>query len=123
MKMLRWILKSKIHNATVTKKELYYEGSVGIDRALLLKSNIFVNEKVQVVNFNNGARLETYVIEEKENSGTIALYGPAARQAEVGDKVCIIAYGIIEDNQAQLIKPQIILLDDKNKIKNGTLRN
>lgn len=57
------------------------------------------------------------MIEEKENSGTIALYGPAARQAEVGDKVCIIAYGLMEDGEAQLIKPQIILLDNKNKIK------
>jgi aspartate 1-decarboxylase len=123
MRMLRQVLKSKIHNATVTKKDLYYEGSIGIDKAILLKSNILTNEKVQVVNFNNGARLETYVIEEKENSGTIALYGPAARQAEAGDKVCIISYGIIKDSQAQLIKPQIILLNDKNKIKNGILRD
>jgi len=119
MKMLREILRSKIHNATVTKRELYYLGSIGIDKALLLKSNIMANEKVQVVNFNNGARFETYVIEEKENSGTIALYGPAARQAEVGDKVCIIAYGLMEDGEAQLIKPQVILLDNKNKIKIG----
>jgi len=117
MKMLREILKSKIYNATVTRKELYYHGSIGIDKALLLKSNIIANEKVQVVNFNNGARFETYVIEEKENSGIIVLYGPAARQAEVEDKVCIIAYGFMEDGEAQLIKPQIILLDDKNKIK------
>jgi len=115
--MLREVLRSKIHNATVIKKKLYYEGSIGIDKALLLKSNILANEKVHVVNFNNGARFETYVIEEKENSGTIALYGPAARQAEIGDKICIIAHGIIEDSQVQLLKPQIILLDDKNKIK------
>jgi len=115
--MLREILKSKIHNATVTKRELYYLGSIGIDKAFLFKSNIIANEKVQVVNFNNGARFDTYVIEEKENSGTIALYGPAARQAEVGDKVCILSYGLMEDGEAQLIKPQIILLDDKNKIK------
>ena len=112
--MLREILKSKIHGATVTKKELYYEGSIGIDKAFLLKSNIIANEKVQVVNFNNGARFETYVIEEVEDSGIIALYGPAARQAEVGDKICIISYGFIEDSEAQLTKPQIILLDDKN---------
>ena len=115
--MLREILKSKIHNATVTKKELYYEGSIGIDKTLLLKSNILPNEKVQVVNFNNGARFETYVIEEKENSGTIALYGPAARQAEIGDTICIIAYGMIEDGRAELIKPQVIILDDKNRVK------
>lgn len=117
MKMLHRILKSKIHNATVTKKELYYQGSIGIDKALLLKSNILANEKVQVVNFNNGARFETYVIEEKEHSGIIALYGPAARLAEIGDRVCIISYGIIEDSQAQLMKPQIILLNGKNEIK------
>src|SRR4030042_5078522 len=114
MKMLRQVLKSKIHNATVTKKELYYEGSIGIDKALLLKSNILPNEKVQVVNLNNGARLETYVIGEKENSGIIALYGPAARQGEVGDRICIILYGLAEDNEGKLIKPQGILLDDKN---------
>lgn len=119
MKMLREMLKSKIHNATITKKKLYYEGSIGIDKVLLLKSNILANEKVHVVNFNNGVRFETYVIEEEENSGTIALYGPAARQAEVGDKVCIIAYGIIEDNQMQVIKPQVVVLDDKNKVKNA----
>ena len=117
MKMLRWILKSKIHNATVVKKELYYQGSIGIDKALLLRSNISANEKVQVVNFNNGARFQTYVIEEKENSGIIALYGPAARLAEIGDRVCIVSYSIIEDSQAQLMKPQIILLNDKNEIK------
>ncbi len=117
MKILRQVLKSKIHNATVTEKELYYEGSIGIDKALLLKSNILANEKVQVVNFNNGARFETYVIEEKENSGIIALYGPAARQAEVGDIVCIIAYGLIDDEQVQIFKPKVIVLGDKNKIK------
>jgi aspartate 1-decarboxylase len=115
--MLREILKSKIHGATITKKELYYQGSIGIDRAILAKSNILANEKVQVVNFNNGARFETYVIEEKENSGEIVLYGPAARQAEIGDKICVFSYGIAEDSEAKLIKPQIILLDDKNKIK------
>ncbi|KPK97910.1 MAG: hypothetical protein AMJ95_06820 [Omnitrophica WOR_2 bacterium SM23_72] len=115
--MLRQVLKSKIHNATVTKKELYYEGSIGIDKALMFKSNILANEKVQVINFNNGARFETYVIEEGENSGEIVLYGPAARQAEVGDKVCIIAYGVMDDSQAQVIKPQVILLNEKNKIR------
>ena len=115
--MLREILKSKIHNAIVTKKELYYEGSIGIDKALLSKSNIIANEKVQVVNFNNGARFETYVIEEKENSGTIALYGPAARQAEVGDMICIIAYGLIENAQTEIFKSRVIVLGDKNKIK------
>ena len=117
MKMLRQILKSKIHNAKITKKELYYEGSIGIDKALLSKSDILPGEKVQVLNFNNGARFETYIIEEKEHSGIVALYGPAARQAEIGDIVCIIAYGLIENNQAQIFKPRVIVLGDKNKIK------
>jgi aspartate 1-decarboxylase len=116
--MIREVLRSKIHNATVTKKKLYYAGSIGIDKALLLKSDILANEKVQVVNFDNGARFETYVIEEKENSGTIALYGPAARQAEIGDKICIISYGLAEDDQARLSKPRIILLGGR---KNKTL--
>ena len=115
--MLIEILKSKIHNATITAKELPYEGSIGIDEAILLKSNMLVNQKVQVVNFNNGTRLETYVIKEKKNSGIIALYGPAARQAEVGDKVCIIAYGMIEEADAGSADPRVIILDDKNKIK------
>jgi len=117
MKMLRQVLRSKIHNAKITKKELYYEGSIGIDKVLLLKSDILPGEKVQVLNFNNGARFETYVIEEKENSGEIALYGPAARQAELGDKVCIISYGLAEDGEVKSIKPEVILLDDNNKIK------
>jgi len=115
--MLREIIKSKIHNATVTKKKLYYEGSIGIDKAFLLKSDILANEKVQVVNFNNGMRFETYVIEEKENSGIIALYGPAARQAEIGDKVCIISYALAENEEARLITPRVVVLNDKNKIK------
>jgi len=115
--MLVEILKSKIHGAIITKKELYYQGSIGIDRAILAKSDIVANQKVQVVNFNNGLRFETYVIEEKENSGQIVLYGPAARQAEIGDIVCIIAYGLIEHDRAQRVKPRVIVLVDKNKIK------
>ena len=114
---MRQILKSKIHNAKITKKELYYEGSIGIDKALLLKSDIIPGEKVQVLNFNNGARFETYVIEEKAGSRTIALYGPAARQGEIGDKMCIISYGLAEDGEANLIKPKVIQVTDDNKIK------
>jgi aspartate 1-decarboxylase len=115
--MLIEILKSKIHNATITKRELSYEGSIGIDRELLAKSYIVANQKVQVVNFNNGARFETYVIAEKENSGEIALYGPAARQAEIGDKLCIMAYGMIGESRAESAKPRVIILDEKNEIK------
>ena len=115
--MLIEILKSKIHGAVITQKRLYYQGSIGIDGAILAKSDITVNQKVQVVNFNNGSRFETYVIEEKKNSGDVVLYGPAARQAEVGDIVCIIAYGLIENGQARIFKPRVVVLGGKNKIK------
>jgi len=115
--MLVEILKSKIHGAIITKKELYYQGSIGIDRAILAKSDIVANQKVQVVNFNNGSRFETYVIEEEKNSGQIVLYGPAARQAEVGDIVCIIAYGLIENTEAKRFNPRVVVLQDKNRVK------
>ncbi len=114
--MMIELLRAKIHNATVTRKELNYAGSIGIDKALLSKSGILENEKVQVVNGNNGSRLETYVIAEKGNSGTIALYGPAARQAEVGDKVCILSYALAQDNEARSIKPQIVIVDSSNRV-------
>ncbi|MDD5259031.1 MAG: aspartate 1-decarboxylase [bacterium] len=114
--MMIEIIRAKIHNATITKKELNYAGSIGIDKVLLSKSGILENEKVQVVNANNGSRLETYVIAEKGNSGTIALYGPAARQAEVGDKICIMSYALAQENEAKPIKPQIIIVDNSNKV-------
>jgi aspartate 1-decarboxylase len=113
--MFRQVLKSKIQNAVLTKKELNYAGSVGIDRSLLLKSDMIPGEKVQVLNFNNGQRFETYIIEEKENSGIIALYGPAARLSEIGDKLCILSYFFVGENEIETIKPKIVFVDDKNK--------
>jgi aspartate 1-decarboxylase len=115
--MLREMLRSKIHNAIITGKELYYEGSIGIDKEILSKSSILVNEKVQVLNINNGERFDTYVIGEDPNSGSIILYGPAARKAEIGDKICIICYGLEEDSRARLLQPKVVLLDERNKIK------
>ena len=93
--MLLNICKSKIHKVRVTKKELNYQGSIGIDKKLLNASNIFPNEVVQVLNINNGSRFETYVLEEQEGSGTIPLYGPAARLGEIGDALIILSYGFI----------------------------
>jgi len=113
---LRQILKSKIHNAIVTETKLNYHGSIGIDKALLLKSDIFPGEKVQVLNFNNGQRFETYVIREKENSGTIALYGPAARCGEIGDRICIISYALVSDDELDRKKEKIIFVNENNKI-------
>jgi len=112
----REMIKSKIQGAAITKKELYYNGSIGIDNALLLKSDILPGEKVQVLNFNNGQRFETYVIEEKENSAIIALYGPAARLGEIGDVLCIISYRLVSDDEAGKMKEKILLVDKNNKV-------
>jgi len=109
------MLKSKIHMATITKTELNYQGSIGIDKALLEKSDILPNEKVEVLNFNNGVRFETYVIEEKENSGVISLYGPAARCGIVGDKIVIISYVLVSEEDLKELNPKIIFVDEKNK--------
>ncbi len=113
--MLRIMCKSKIHRARITKKELHYGGSIGIDKALLEASNILPNEIVQVVNLNNGSRLETYVIEEPKGSGTIALYGPATYKGEIGDLVIIISYCMVEEKETRSIKPKVILVDNENR--------
>ena len=114
--MLRIMCKSKIQRAHITKTELHYEGSVGIDKKLLETSNIFPNEVVQIVNVNNGSRFETYVIEEKENSGAIVLYGPAARLGEVGDPVIIISNALADPKEIQSLKTKIVYVNEKNKI-------
>ena len=113
--MLREMLKSKICKAVVTKTELKYEGSIGLDKLLLMESDIAPGEKVQVLNANNGERFETYVIEEKEGSGTISLYGPAARLGQVGDEVCILSYVLASDKEIKEIKPKIICLGVNNR--------
>jgi aspartate 1-decarboxylase len=115
--MLRQILKSKLQNVILTKKELHYSGSIGIDQTLLIQSDMLPGEKVQVLNFNNGQRFETYIIEEKADSGVIALYGPAARLAEIGDKICVISYVFANEDEYKMIKPKIIIIDEGNKIK------
>jgi aspartate 1-decarboxylase len=115
--MFRQVLKSKIMNARLTKRELNYEGSVGIDKHLLTKSQMIPGERVQVLNFNNGQRFETYIIEEKEHSGIIALYGPAARLGEIGDKLCIISYVLANDQEIKNLKPKIVLVNEDNGIE------
>ncbi len=115
--MLREMCKAKIHQATVTEADLNYTGSITIDKSLLEELDILHYERVQVLNINNGARMETYVIEGEPDSGIICLNGAAARWAVPGDKVIIIAYCLIDDAQARSWKPKIVLLDEKNKIK------
>ena len=115
--MFRTILKSKIHRARVTETDLYYEGSVTIDAILLEKADILAHEKVEVLNLNNGRRLETYAIAGERNSGAICLNGPAARGACVGDKVIILSYAILDDKDAKIMKPKVITVDAQNRIK------
>jgi len=114
--MLRILCKSKIHRATITKRDLHYAGSIGIDKALLDASNILPNEMVQVLNLNNGARFQTYVIEESKGSGAIALYGPAAYQGKIGDVVIILSYCLVEEKEARSISPKKIFVDKDNKL-------
>ena len=109
------ILKSKIHRAVVTQTELHYVGSITIDEDLMDAANLIENEKVQVVNVNNGERLETYVITGARGSGVICLNGPAARKAAVGDPVIVISYGIVEMAEAKSYKPIEIYPDNNNK--------
>jgi len=110
------MFKGKIHRATVTQAELDYVGSITIDKLLLDASGILPGEKVQIVNVNNGARLETYTIEGPEGSGVICLNGAAARSVHVGDRVIIISYCWIEEDKAQSLVPKAIFVDDNNKI-------
>lgn len=115
--MFLFMFKSKIHRATVTEANLNYMGSITIDKELMQAAGILPNEKVQVVNNNNGARLETYVIEGEPGSGVICLNGAAARQAQPGDTVIIIAYTMLEEREAKTFKPQVVMVDENNKIK------
>ena len=113
--MLIEVLKSKIHRAVITEANLNYVGSITIDEDLMDAANIIENEKVQVVNVNNGERLETYVIKGKRGSGTCCLNGPAARKAMVGDVVVIISYATMEMEQARNFQPWIVFPKEGNK--------
>jgi aspartate 1-decarboxylase len=114
--MQREMLKSKIHRVTVTQAELYYEGSITVDKDLLEAADILPYEKVQVLNFNTGTRLDTYTIEGTAGSGTICLNGPAARLGTVGDEVIIVSYVHLPDEDIKRFKPKVVLVDKKNKI-------
>ena len=110
------VVKSKIHMCTVTEANLHYVGSITIDEDIMDASNIIENEKVQIVNINNGERLETYVIKGERGSGQVCLNGPAARKAEVGDIIIIISYASLEFEEAKKHKPTIIFPDKNNRI-------
>lgn len=110
------VLKSKIHRVRITEAELHYVGSVAIDEDLMDAANLIEGEKVQIVNINNGERLETYVIKGQRGSGTVCLNGPAARKAQVGDIVIIISYASMKFEKARSFKPTIIFPTPDNKL-------
>ena len=111
------VLKSKIHRVKITQAELHYVGSITIDEDLMDAANIYENEKVQVVNVNNGERLETYVIKGKRGSGEVCMNGPAARKVQVGDIVIVISYCSINVNEAKSHKPVLLFPNHDNKVE------
>lgn len=114
--MMIEVLKSKIHRAKVTQAELNYVGSITIDEDLMDAANIIANEKVQIVNNNNGARFETYVIKGERGSGTLCLNGAAARLVQVGDIVIIISYAHMDFEEAKKFEPKLVFPDVNNKL-------
>ncbi|WLV25947.1 aspartate 1-decarboxylase [Aciduricibacillus chroicocephali] len=114
--MYRTMMKAKIHRARVTEADLNYVGSITIDSAILEQVDILPHEKVQVVNNNNGARLETYVIPGEAGSGIICLNGAAARLVQKGDTVIIVTYAMIEESELANHRPKVAIMDENNKV-------
>lgn len=110
------VVKSKIHRVKITQAELHYVGSITIDEDLMDAANIIANEKVQIVNINNGERLDTYVIKGERGSGQVCLNGPAARKAQVGDIVIVISYATMDFEEAKKHQPTIIFPDKNNTL-------
>ena len=110
------VLKSKIHNAIVTKHNLDYDGSIGIDLDLIKAANLFLYEKVHLLNIDNGERLETYVIEGEPGSKEICVFGAAAHRIQTGQRIIILSYATIDKNEADNYKPKVVHLDKNNTI-------
>lgn len=110
------MLQAKLHRATITDANLNYQGSITIDSAILQKAGLRVGQKVEIANINNGERFSTYIIKGEANSGTICLNGAAARKAQVGDKVIIMAYANYDESELATYAPNILLLNEHNKI-------
>jgi aspartate 1-decarboxylase len=120
--MRRTMCKSKIHRGILTGADLHYEGSLTLDRDLMDAADILPFEKVQVVNVNNGARLETYVIEGERGSGTIQLNGAAARLGAAGDHVIVISYADYEESELEGFEPKLVFVDENNRIAKPKIR-
>ena len=120
--MHRHLMKSKIHRATITSADLHYEGSLTVDEELLEAADLLSHEEIQVVNVNNGARFNTYVIPGPRGSGVIQLNGAAARLGHPGDLVILISYGVFDDAEAERHSPRVIFVDGRNRIVRPQLR-
>jgi aspartate 1-decarboxylase len=114
--MLIQVLKSKLHRVKVTQAELHYVGSITIDEDLMDAAHLIENEKVAIVNVNNGERFETYIITGERGSGTICLNGPAARKVAVGDIVIVISYAIMTPEEGKIHKPTVVFPDENNRL-------
>jgi aspartate 1-decarboxylase len=110
------ILKSKIHRAVITEANLNYVGSLTLDEDLMDAANFIENEKIQVVNVNNGSRIETYLIKGKRGSGVCCLNGPAARQGAVGDVVIVISYATMDFEEAKKFRPAVVFPKERNRL-------
>ncbi|RLD17544.1 MAG: aspartate 1-decarboxylase [Caldiserica bacterium] len=119
--MQRIMLKSKIHRARITRRDLNYEGSITIDRDLAEKANLQEFEKVDIYNIFNGERFSTYVLYGKRGSGCIELNGAAARKGETGDIIIIVSYAMVDEKEIESFTPTIIFVDKKNRIREKKL--
>ncbi|MBI4777540.1 aspartate 1-decarboxylase [Candidatus Desantisbacteria bacterium] len=117
--MFRIMCKSKIHRVAITEANLHYTGSITIDEALMEAADILPGERVQIVNVNNGSRVETYVLAGIRNSGCICLNGAAARWGMPGDIVIIISYAMLEDKEARGFMPKVIFVNERNEMINS----
>lgn len=115
--MMLTMMKCKLHGATVTGADINYEGSIGIPRDLMDKAGLLAHEKVDVLNFRNGARLTTYVLEYPAGSGEIVINGPAAHLVSKGDKVIVVAYCAMEEKKARKHQPTVVIMGPKNSVK------
>ncbi|HTC23916.1 MAG TPA: aspartate 1-decarboxylase [Gemmatimonadales bacterium] len=120
--MLRHLMKSKIHRATITSTDLHYEGSLTVDEDLLDAAELLPNEEIHVVNVNNGARFTTYVIPGPRGSGVVQLNGAAARLGQPGDVAILIAYGVFDEAEAERHVPRVVFVDEKNRAGRPPLR-
>ncbi|MDE3015709.1 MAG: aspartate 1-decarboxylase [Pseudomonadota bacterium] len=114
--MMFKMLHSKLHRARVTRAELHYNGSLGIDRDLIEMAGMMPGQQIDVLNVNNGARFTTYILEEPRGSKTIGVYGAAAHLAKPGDLVIVIAYALMDEREAKKFRPVVLVLDEKNNV-------